>query len=268
MEAGTPSTMEESSPTAAMSSSSDEDLLQSVPEEIASQVFSVSSSTETGSVHVEACEADLDGDMDLGESPESTPSWTPSSSSEDSSSSSDESSGSSAASPSSSSSSRCCSSSSDEASSSCAAFPAQFAEECDEWRMADPQYADVEGAPSREGPCVLPWIYSSPITFEESRGAEEDCFTWLYPRGMGGWLAPRPSPVKVTLAEYFRSRMRMKDPRFRRDPAYLLLAEAVLRHKEVMSAISVAMKNLRGDVKKMPTAAQLASASELDMVTK
>ena len=119
-------------------------------------------------------------------------------------------------------------------------FHARFTEHCDEWRMVQLNYTDAEAAPCAEAdaeaaPCsewetVLPWIPSAPVSFETTRNAEEEAFPWLNPKGTCGWKAPRPSPIHPSLGEYFRSRLRLRDGRFRHDPAWLLMTEGVMRH--------------------------------------
>jgi hypothetical protein len=97
----------------------------------------------------------------------------------------------------------------------------------------------------------LQWQQSHPLAWLQSPGTEEKAFPRLFPYGVGGFRTARNHHLPLT--RYFHTRLISNDPKFRREPEYLLWAEASLRHKEVLDAVHLALRRVPTGIVLAPT---------------
>jgi hypothetical protein len=102
----------------------------------------------------------------------------------------------------------------------------------------DCNIAQVDSAPTLE----LQWQQSHPLAWLNAPGTEEKAFPRLFPYGVGGFRTAREH--RLPLTRYFHTRLINNDSKFRREPEYLLWAEASLRHKEVLDAVHLALRRV------------------------
>jgi hypothetical protein len=101
-----------------------------------------------------------------------------------------------------------------------------------------PQSPLADSAPTLE----LQWQQSHPLAWLNAPGTEEKAFPRLFPYGVGGFRTAREH--RMPLTRYFHTRLINTDSKFRREPEYLLWAEASLRHKEVLDAVHLALRRV------------------------
>jgi hypothetical protein len=97
----------------------------------------------------------------------------------------------------------------------------------------------------------LQWQQSHPLAWLQSPGTEEKAFPRLFPYGVGGFRTARDYHLPLT--RYFHTRLISTDSKFRREPEYLLWAEASLRHKEVLDAVHLALRRVPTGIVLAPT---------------